>query len=542
MTMRRTISLALTVGSLLSGRAAAQEQDAALPGVAPAPGLLAVTDTTHTPGFGMRMDLSRASAPDPRLFGIQQQRPKGRGVPDSLPCPDCDPRDKHFLRASAELFVVWFVPWAVNYYVRDAPFAHISLNSWWDNITGQWVYDDNTFQTNQFAHPMHGAFYFNSFRANGYNFWASSAASWVGAFGWECCGETHPPAPNDLVNTAVGGMTLGEMMWRLSTLALDNTSTGSGRTWHEIGGFLMSPWNGFNRWVTGRSNDVVANPPSWRPAWVQGSLDVGPRILGTKGNSADVFDSTQSDFTVGFRLVYGRPIQDLDGRPFSTFQMNGEIATGDRQKLQVLQVRGSLGGKELHNGEKATHMLAAMLHYDYNFVPNRDTAFNAVVFEYGGQSISGGLQSVFRMGHNWQLITNASLRAVLMGAVRADYYEITGEGRNYDFGPGAGGILSATLARPRLLFTMAYNGTYIHTVNGTDYDHYLDQGSVDARYYFSRRVGAGIRYDYFHRNSRASDAATAPGPNTQLTVPQLRLFVATAIPRWGAGQDVPARQ
>ena len=85
----------------------------------------------------------------------------------------------------------------------------------------------------------------------------------------------------------------------------------------------------------------------------------------------------------------------------------------------------------------------------------------------------------------------------------------------------------------RWVFSGGYNGTWIHTVNGTDYDHYLDQGSLDARWYFNRRFGLGARYDNFHRSSRPTDGATAPGPPTSLTVPQLRFYVSAAVPRWG---------
>ena len=96
-----------------------------------------------------------------------------------------------------------WVPWAVNYYVRDADFSHVTPQTWWDNITGPWVWDDNNFQTNQFAHPMHGNFYFNSFRSNGYNFCASPGAAFAGPHLWECCGETRPNAPNDMLTPSL---------------------------------------------------------------------------------------------------------------------------------------------------------------------------------------------------------------------------------------------------------------------------------------------------------------------------------------------------
>jgi len=57
----------------------------------------------------------------------------------SLGCPDCEPRPKNFWRASGELFVVWWIPWAVNYYIRDAEIAKVTPESWRNNINGDWV-------------------------------------------------------------------------------------------------------------------------------------------------------------------------------------------------------------------------------------------------------------------------------------------------------------------------------------------------------------------------------------------------------------------
>ena len=92
---------------------------------------------------------------------------------------------KKFWRSSAELVLVELVPWAYNYYVRDAEFAHITWESIGHNLKFKnWEWDDNNFKTNQFAHPYHGSLYFSSFRSNGYNFWQSAPAAFAGSFLW----------------------------------------------------------------------------------------------------------------------------------------------------------------------------------------------------------------------------------------------------------------------------------------------------------------------------------------------------------------------
>ncbi len=65
---------------------------------------------------------------------------------------------------------------------------------------------------------------------------------------------------NDMIATGIGGMAFGESMYRISSRILDNTATGSGRTWREIGAFLVDPFRGFNRIVSGRASRVQGNP------------------------------------------------------------------------------------------------------------------------------------------------------------------------------------------------------------------------------------------------------------------------------------------
>ena len=169
---------------------------------------------------------------------------------------------------------------------------------------------------------------------------------------WELFGEVWAPAPNDLANTTLGGITLGEMLFRFSSLTLDNEATGSNRVVREIGAALINPVRGFNRLVRGEMNDISETPPDWRPSQIQASMDVGYRRFSTAA-SLDDPDAQDAGF-VQFSVFYGNPLADLGREPFSTFQLYGTLASKseNHKALQELRVRGNLAAKPMGCGRQ----------------------------------------------------------------------------------------------------------------------------------------------------------------------------------------------
>ena len=94
----------------------------------------------------------------------------------------CD--EIHFLPTLGEVGLLLVVPWFFNRHVADDSTATMSLDAWKRNIVQGMEWDADNFNTNMWAHPYHGAMYFNAARSNGYNFWQSAAWSWGGSFLW----------------------------------------------------------------------------------------------------------------------------------------------------------------------------------------------------------------------------------------------------------------------------------------------------------------------------------------------------------------------
>jgi len=137
--------------------------------------------------------------------------------------------------------------WALGMYALDGEHAYINLDSIRDNLTYWFEWDVNHFITNFFAHPYHGGLYYNAGRANGLDYWSSTFVTFGGSLMWEMVMERHRPSINDLVITTTGGMYVGEMVYRFSSLILDDSATGAERVWRELAGFLVNPIRGFNR-------------------------------------------------------------------------------------------------------------------------------------------------------------------------------------------------------------------------------------------------------------------------------------------------------
>ncbi|MBS1240767.1 MAG: hypothetical protein H6R40_194 [Gemmatimonadetes bacterium] len=231
----------------------------------------------------------------------------GLEQPSQADCPQCTV-DKKFWRGAWELVVVQLIPWSVNRFGKDAEWAKVSPSTWLQNLENPWKWDNNAFLNNQFSHPYHGSLYFNTGRTNGYSFWQSVPWAFAGSLMWEEMGEVWAPAPNDLANTSLGGITLGEMLFRASSLTLDNTATGTERTFREIGGTLLNPVRGFNRLLDGQMNDVTQNPADWRPSQNRASLDVGYRH--TSGYIKDQPNQTADQWFVQLDLDYGNSRKD----------------------------------------------------------------------------------------------------------------------------------------------------------------------------------------------------------------------------------------
>ena len=431
-----------------------------------------------------------------------------------LPCTQCNP-PKRFWAGLGELMLVQAIPWGFTYFVRDGEWSRISPDTWITNLKFAWQWDNNKFANNQFAHPYHGSLYFNAGRTNGYNFWASLPWAFGGSLMWEEFGEVWAPAPNDFFNTSLGGITLGEILFRFSSLTLDNTATGTSRAVREVGATLINPVRGFNRLVRGEMSEISANPPDWRPTKLQASMDVGYRRFSTTGNVTDP-DALDQAF-VRFNVLYGDQMTDLNKAPFSAFQLQGTLATRSdtRGAIADLLVRGGLGARSL--GDSTRLQLAGFMTYDY--ISNE-------VIDFGGQGFMGGIIAQSDRAKKVLLHGEALARFMPIAAIRSDYF-VTAEGRDYDYGVGIGARLNGSAVYNGVGWATLTGGyLWLPVVSGFSGNHHLFTLAGEARAYYKGKYGGGVG---FSRLWRRSDYTFQRDVDRDYS--EVRAFLSMTIPR-----------
>jgi len=437
--------------------------------------------------------------------------------------------------ATAEVLAINFGASMFNEYVRQANFNQISPRSFWANLEEGFTYDDNQFKTNQMIHPFNGSTYYNAGRSNGLGYWSSSFFSLLGAFVWEAAGETHPMSYNDMISTGIGGMAFGEATYRISSRILDNMATGNGRTWREIGAFLVDPIHGFNRFVSGRASRVQGNPSDpfdRRPPHYSDFFAAGVRVTG-KGES--IRDSTQTQAVLDIYLDSGSPWDNDRRRPFDHFDVGIQFNGDDKVPLGRFQIRGDLFSKPFGGPTGKKHAVAFVQYFDY---------VNNNAYEFGGQSFGGALYSRFQPSETVGIQTRVDLSAMILGAVNSEYAYLTVTPeqerlREYDYGPGAGFSIEASgLYKGQRLLLLSYRAQWINVKNGSIYVPAGNPGS-DAEH-FIHAVGAklavpirsgmslGMDASVFLRNSYFSREDFV---DTTQRVPQARLYLA-----WGMGE------
>jgi hypothetical protein len=398
--------------------------------------------------------------------------------------------------------------WSFNRYIREGgnnPGFRLSLDTWRENIHNGFEWDDNSFNTNQFAHPYHGNLYFNAARSNGFGYWGSLPFAFGGSWMWEYLMENHHPSYNDWIATAVGGAAIGESTHRLSALIWDNTARGSGRVWREVGGFVVNPMGGLNRLISGQSGKVFANPEEKYPSALRSRMEFGGRTISEVG-SADP-DTTRGYLRVQF--TYGNPFAGDYEKPFETFDFNLQLNFGDKTALGVAQVKGLLFATELKNTETSQHLLGVSQHFDY---------INNFAYEVGGQSF--GATYLGRMGTEKSAFVGVlHANAVVMAGSKSDYPDFTG--RSYSYGPGTALKMKLGWHRNnKPVLTFGHASTWLFVVNGVPGTHYVAMSDLRLDLQPLEHWGLGAQYLVYHAERQYDDFENVSQVN-----PEARLFV-----------------
>lgn len=430
----------------------------------------------------------------------------GLGRADEPPDSTSADPPKRPLLAIGGILAVNTVIWSFDRFIRDGgenPGFRIGPDSWQENLSNGFEWDDNQFRTNQFAHPYHGSMYFNAARANGYEFWESIPFVFGGSFLWEYFYETHHPSYNDWVNTSIGGTALGEMLWRFSDMVLDNEARGSERRWREIGALCLNPMRGVNRMVTGEWSRVGPNAPGRLPSRLAFKLDAGLRTVGEE----KVWEADTTRAFLELQGLYGDPFQGDRRRPFDSIELDALFNFGDAAVVGGVKAHGLLGASELKWDESKQHLLGFFLNFDY---------VNTYAYEVGQQSLGAALLSRFPRTPLGTIGTEVHLNGIMLAGVGADYESYTG--RSYDYGPGASAEISASLVRRGLPWLTLRHGQYwVHTLNGTPGEHHLSITRVQLDVPIAAYLGVGVQYLLYLAENDYRDL-----PDTHERFPEVR--------------------
>lgn len=422
---------------------------------------------------------------------------------------DGAPEQKRFWSAAFELTAIIMVTFGINKWKSKWDWADVTWSSLSDNFQTGFTYDRDPFFTNQFEHALHGNYYFNVARSNGYNFWESGVFAFVGSFAWECCTEIEPASINDQLNTTLGGMEVGEIAHRLARALLDNTAHGANRVFRELGGFVLDPAGNFNRVLQGDLTRQGPNPPDRLPSRLNVDADLGYRHLGGEAVSPD-----QALLTVS--VLYGSPFEGEMHKPFDSFTLGLEIASAGAN-LTRFEDEGILKGWDIAGGSSsAKHVFGLLMGFDY---------VNNQVETFGTQALSAGLLSRFQLAPGLAAETKMEASIFPLAAVKTQEANDPLSGRNYDYAPGGGVRLGATLFRAgRQIAEVTYGIGWTRTVDGTSSSNTVQSLRAMARLPLGQAFGLGAAYQWYGR-----DTSFPSAPRGFKSQSEWRVFLTRSI-------------
>lgn len=400
---------------------------------------------------------------------------------------------KNYWLPVVEIFFLNIGVWSISRYIVPQPWAVISTQTVKANFNHAFVWDSDHFSTNQLMHPYHGNTYFNFARSSGLTFWESAPYSFAGSFMWEFFMEVNYPSMNDLITTTMGGIALGEMTYRLSSLIIDERTSGSERVWREIGAFLVAPTRAINRFFKGdvtrvRSKSIYEIEP------VASSVEVGPSFTFQKGS---LFKGT-GNLSLRLDMYYGNPFTEKLRKPYDFFNFKGLFSIGTQPLVSQVSVYGLLFGKNYKYKSDQKMLIGMFQHFDY---------YHSTYYEIGANSLGAGLIYKFPTFGDVSFESSLHIAGIVLGGgnnvPEAYKYEADGTAyRDYNFGSGFANKFENYLGfkNKGYLFLGLYN-FMIYTIDGA--------AGRDNLIIFTPRIGVkvtpttdiGFEFSYYRRSS-----------------------------------------
>jgi hypothetical protein len=370
----------------------------------------------------------------------------------------------------------------------------------WKHLTkGRWGFDGDSFMVNQIQHPYQGAVYQGFARSAGLGFWPSAAYTFLGSFVWEVAGETTRPSANDQVASGIGGSFLGEPLFRLSSLILEDGKDHPG-FWRELGAAVISPPTGFNRLVFGDRFKGVF--PSHNPATftrLRFGTSLTDHLVGFSDNNVDRYEATAD-----YSLSYGLPGKDgyTYDRPFDYFHFEFTAVSG-KSGFENVMTRGLLFGKKYEAGDDYRGVWGLYGSFDY---------ISPQVFRVSSTTLSLGTTG------QWWLTRAVALQGSALAGIgygAGGTVHSTGE-RDYHYGGAGNGLLAARLIfGDKAMIDVTGREYYISGLGATQTDgsERIFRGNASFTVSVYKRHALGIQYVMSRR-----DASSPNNPGSHQTV------------------------
>jgi hypothetical protein len=235
-----------------------------------------------------------------------------------------------------------------------------TLSSVKRNLRSGLVVDNDEFETNQLGHPYQGAMYHGFARSAGLGYWESAFYTFAGSLAWEIAGETTPPSRNDQIASGIGGSFLGESLFRMASLVLEQGTNAPGFL-REATAAVISPPTGFNRLAFGDRFKAImsSNNPEY---YSRMALAVSSTVQGRRDSAGNVKrNELLGDYALDYGLP-GKPGYHYD-RPFDYFAFQATASTGSA--IENVMTRGLLLGTDYDVGERYRGIWGLYGSYDY---------------------------------------------------------------------------------------------------------------------------------------------------------------------------------